>query len=145
MEYLIGSLVALVAIFLSRKIINAQSKPDVKKIVRKVSQSYVYEKIKPAIPVLDILERMKDVETQSRKFEQSLTTRVLVLDNEAYWIKDNSVYSAFVDDEGIDSDTTQVVDMINMDDVQLEKMMFIIEKLTEGLKDDSSNTGNKDF
>lgn len=102
----------------------------------KVSQSYVYEIIKPAVPILEILKRVNQEDTQSRKFEKSLSLRVYVLDGEAYWIKDNAVYVASMpNDQSIDKTSAKKLDIINMDDVQLKKIAFIIEKLTEGLEE----------
>jgi hypothetical protein len=139
MEFLIGSAVALISVLLSRIIFSKQDKPV--KFKLPVSQSYVHEIIKPALPVLNILEKMQEVETQSRKYERSLTVKVMVVDNKAYWIKDSVVYSADVYDDEISKESTKVVDMMAIDEVQLKKMMFIIEKLTEGSQDDSGNTG----
>ena len=66
------------------------------------------------------------------------------MDNQAYWIKDSIFYMADMsNDGGVDKDTTRRVDTMTMDKVQLKKMMFIIEKLTEGLENDSWNSGNE--
>jgi hypothetical protein len=108
-----------------------------------ISQSKIHEVIKPAIPILEMIERLTPKETQASKFEKSQLVRVMVIEGEAYWIKDSVVYQASLDEEAnIDKQTMKVVDIIHMDDIQLKKMMFIIDKLTEGLDDDSSNTGN---
>jgi hypothetical protein len=141
MQYLIGSILGMVAIILCLKLVN--TKQNVKTVSVDISQSKIYEVIKPAIPILEILERLKPKETQASKYEKSLLVRVMVVEGEAYWIKDSVVYQAHLDqEENIDKESTKVVDIINMDDIQLKKIMFIIDKLTEGLDDDSSNTGN---
>lgn len=109
------------------------------------TQSKIYEIIKPAVPVLKILEKLKPVERQSSNFEKSRTVRVLVMGNDAYWIKDNVVYQAEFENDSIDTNSTKVVDIIHMDDVELKRMQFIIEQLTEGAEDDRSNPGNKNL
>jgi hypothetical protein len=40
-------------------------------------------------------------------------------------------------------DSVKPVDIMGMDAVELEKMIFIIEKLTEGTANDSGDSGNK--
>lgn len=71
--------------------------------------------------------------------------RFLTMDNQAFWIKDNTVFVSDVLDgdlSSINESTTRVVDMMTLDKVELDKMIFIIEKLTEGLLNDSGNSGN---
>jgi len=101
----------------------------------RISQSYIYKTIAPAMPILDILKKLEYKETQARKFEKSLMMRVFVMDNEAYWIKDNAVFVAnMADENNIDKTSAKQLDMISMDKIQLEKIAFVIEKLTEGLE-----------
>ncbi len=80
--------------------------------------------------------------TQSRRHQEDSTTRVIVVDNEAYWIKNNIFYKAPLVNERIDKDSAQQVDTTNMDKVQLDKMLFIVDKLAEGTSDDSRGSGN---
>lgn len=145
MEFLIGSLVAMaVFYFLNR---DRPNKMDTKSIMPKVflSQAYVYNLIKPAMPILDILSGPIKVETQSSKHEESKFTKVLVLEDFAYWISNNQVYSAKITEDRIDGESTSVVDIMGMDKVELDKMIFIIDKLTEGTDNDHSNSGNKEL
>lgn len=100
----------------------------------RISQSYIYKTIAPAIPVLEVMKKLEYKETQARKFEKSLMMRVFIVDNEAYWIKDNAVFVApMVNENSIDKTLAKQLDMITMDKIQLEKIAFVIEKLTEGL------------
>ena len=109
-----------------------------------ISQAYVHNLIKPALPVLEILNK-KEITTQSLKHNESRFTKVLILESTAYWISENKVYSANIEDNHIDTDTTSVVDIMGMDKIQLDKMIFIIDKLTEGMDNDRSDSGNKEF
>ena len=144
MDFLIGSIATLLSIFVFFKFYNKDQ--EAKQSFRiNQSQSQIYELIKPAIPMLQILEKLKPVERQSSNFEKSRTVRVLVMGNDAYWIKDNVVYQAEFANDFIDTNSTKVVDIIHMDDVELKRMQFIIEQLTEGAEDDRSNPGNKNL
>jgi hypothetical protein len=65
------------------------------------------------------------------------------LGSDAYWIKNNSLYTAKQDDGEIEEDTTKKVDMYAIDDVELKKMIFIVDVLTKGLTDENRDSGNK--
>lgn len=145
MDFLIGSLTAFAAMYVSYIIIT-RSNITISTKINKISQSYVYEIIKPALPILEALQQYKTKDTQSRLFEKKLSTRVLVMGNLAYWIKDNQVYSAEMQNNEIDNNSVKVVDIMGMDDVQLKKIMFIIDTLTEGSNgNDSGNTSYPKF
>ena len=45
-------------------------------------------------------------------------------------------------DEHINNDMVQEVDTITMDKVQLEQMLFIMDKLREGIDNDSGSSGD---
>lgn len=75
--------------------------------------------------------------TQSKNHYDRTNVRVIILDNNAYWIKDNIFYKAPMIDQMIDKDSAEQVDTIHMDKVQLDKMLFIMDKLREGINDDS--------
>ena len=87
-------------------------------------------------------KRKFKAKTQSRRHQEESTTRVIVVDNEAYWIKNNIFYKAPLVNEKIDKDSAEKVDTTNMDKVQLDKMLFIVDKLAEGTSDDSRGSGN---
>jgi hypothetical protein len=81
--------------------------------------------------------------TQSLKHHDKSNIKVIILDNSAYWIKDNIFYKAPLVDELIDKDSAEQVDTMNMDKVQLDKMLFIMDKLREGINDDSRGSGDR--
>jgi predicted ribosome-associated RNA-binding protein Tma20 len=85
----------------------------------------------------------KNIKTQSQIHEEKNSIKVIIMDNSAYWIKDNVFYTAQISLDGdVDKNTTSIVDTMSMDKVQLDKMMFIIDRLREGTFDDSGGTGN---
>ena len=81
--------------------------------------------------------------TQSTKHYDKTNVKVIILDNQAYWIKDNIFYRAPLVGQSIDKDLAEEVDTISMDRVQLDKMLFIMDKLREGINDDSRGSGNE--
>ena len=87
-------------------------------------------------PTLNIPER---IETQASKYHDSSQTRILFTEQHAYWIKDNSVYRADVVEGAILNESAKPLDIMSMDKVELDEMMFIIETLTEGSDNDYRN------
>lgn len=137
MDFLLGSLVTLLIIGI---IITFLSKfSHIKKQNFRYSQSGIHEIIKPLIPS-DLFKRK--VITQSSKHEENVNVKVIIMGNNAYWIKDNQFYVADLEDGIIDKDSTRIVDIMDMNQVELDKMLFIMDRLREGLSNDSGNSGN---
>lgn len=97
------------------------------------SQSHVY-----ALATDLIFGSAKTIKTptQSIKYQEEQYTKVVVAENKAYFIKNNTFFVADVVDGTIDKESTQEVDTMSMDDVELKKMIFIVEALKEGDTDD---------
>jgi hypothetical protein len=75
--------------------------------------------------------------SQATKHYDKTNVKVIIVDNQAYWIKDNIFYKAPLVNQSIDKELAEEVDTISMDKVQLDKMLFIMDKLREGINDDS--------
>jgi hypothetical protein len=82
---------------------------------------------------------LREMKTQSTDYFDRVHPRILILEDEGYWIADNSVYRADFDGQEIDKETVVKLDTMTMNDVELKKLIFIIEQLTKGL--DSENNG----
>ena len=136
MDYLIGSVVTTLLFILGRRIFaNADSR--VQPLPVAYSQSYIYRIIGPMVRLIELTKRR---ETQVSKYEDSLNIKVVLSENKAYWITNNTFYVANEEDGVIDKESTKPVDTISMDKVQLDKMMFIVEALTEGDDDEPRNS-----
>lgn len=105
------------------------------------SQSHIFKVIKPFIQNTIVVRRPRN--SQSQKHYQKYNMRVIFIENHAYWIKDNVFYVADFENGVVNDETTRVVDTIGMDSVELDKMLFIMDKLREGFDNDSGSTGNK--
>jgi len=81
--------------------------------------------------------------SQSRVHYDKTNVKVIILDNNAYWIKDNIFYKAPLVDRMIDKESAEQVDTMGMDKIQLDKMLFIMDKLREGMSNDSRSTGDQ--
>ena len=79
-----------------------------------------------------ILEGTKPPKTQSTDYISKNSVRAIVVDDNMYWIVNNTFYVADIVDGNVEENTTRLVDTMTMDKVQLDKIMFIVEKLREG-------------
>jgi hypothetical protein len=139
MQYFVGSLATLLVMFVFSR---AYSKTLVQKqrVELHYSQSRLYDIIGPVIKILP--KKEKELNTQSSKFYDKVNYRVLILDSKAYWIKDNCVYVANMVNGELDESSATKVDTMGMDKIQLKKMVYIVDKLTEGKSNDSGTPGN---
>jgi hypothetical protein len=80
--------------------------------------------------------------SQSKIRQEKENVRVIIVENTAYWIKDNAFYTAPMENDLISKDSATQVDTSHMDKVQLDKMLFILDKLREGISNDSRGAGN---
>ena len=142
MEFLLGSLATILAILVLRSAIIKDLAKNSKMSI-KYSQSHIYEITKEFIPDKFFLKKQRD--TQSIAHEKSMYTRVVFLDEEAYWIKNNALFVADIQEGVVAEETARVVDTMGMDKVQLEKVIHIVEALTEGRKNDSGYSGHEGF
>lgn len=131
MEYLIGSVVTFVMMLILSNNIRKSIKTNQIKVLR-YSQLATFEQVKGYLPD-SLFKEPRLEETQMSKHQKTMQIRVIFVGNEAYWIKDNAFYVATTVDGMIDHESARVVDTIGMDKVQLDKMSFIVEKLTEDL------------
>lgn len=137
MEYLLGSVITiLVLVFLRNKLSKIVDKTRPLEI--KYRQSHIFQMVKPFLVFDSPKPRPK---TQSTIYEDKLHVRVILVGDEAYWILNNVLFVANEVDGMIDKETTRPVDTMSMDKVQLDKMIFIVEALTEGKSDEDWNTG----
>lgn len=133
MEYFLGSLITLLIMsYFSKRTQQVVSKKP--KSLR-LNQSYIDSLVSQRI--LDVLLPPEPRNTQSTKHFKKDEVRVIIIENEAYWIVDQTLYVANMVDGSVDNDTTRKVDTMTMDNVQLEKTQFIVQKLTEGKGNDS--------
>lgn len=104
------------------------------------SQSSIHNMIKDFIPKR--LFEKPEVISQSKKHTEKHMVRIIVLDSNAYWVKDNIFYTAQTKNGNIIDETVKPVDIENMPKKELDKMLFILDNLGRGKNNDSSSSGN---
>ena len=136
MEYLL-LLLLIVPLYIAYVYINTGKKIKVKKTVF-ARQSRTLSMVNDMYNAEEDA-REKTKKTQALNFFDKRHVRILIIDNEAYWIKNNAVYKAKIQDGEIDQEAAIALDTMAMDDVELKKLTDIVEQLREGLdREDSS-------
>lgn len=129
MEYFIGSLVTIITIITFGKLFSKKIEP-VKDFSVGYTQSFIHEVVKSSLPEQNVFN--SGLVTQSTQFNKELYHRVIITGDFAYWISNNQFFFAPVEDGMIKKDFARLVDTMSMNSVELEKMTFIVDRLTEG-------------
>lgn len=127
MEYIIGSLVTLFTIFFVNRFIKKELDSNEPMSIR-YSQSHIHNLIDPFLP--DNVELTLLKPSQSTNYLEEIQTKILFVEDKAYWIKDGVFFVADAIDHQVDKESAKQVDTMSMSKVELEKIIFIVEKLT---------------
>jgi hypothetical protein len=128
MSYFVGAMTTLIVFFAATKFV--MSTNTIKKNTGIVyRQSHIHEIVRPILPLIESYKEPKVIKRQSRNHENKINVKVLIVNDIAYWIKDNAFYMAPMNGFFIDKDQATVVDTMGMDKVELDKMLFIMDEL----------------
>lgn len=105
------------------------------------SQSDIHQRILEIVPKKT--NNKIEIESQSAKHAASTMIKIIVIENKAYWVKDNIFYFADTSNGNIVDVTAKPVDISSMSKQDMDKMLFILDNLRKGKKDDSSSTRNE--
>ena len=126
--------------FVATKLISSE-KNVIKENPFRYSQSHIHEIISPLVP--NLREYKKIIPRQSRNQEEKTNIKVVIFDNKAYFVRDAKFYCAEMHGTEIDGANATLVDTMGMDKVQLDKMLFIMDQLRDGKKNDSGDSGDQ--
>lgn len=85
---------------------------------------------------------LKIAHRQSVKNLNKQSVKTIYMNDLAYWIENSALYQANHINGQILKETKKRVDIMSMDRVELKRMIFIVDKLTEGLNNDSGDSGH---
>lgn len=89
------------------------------------------------------LPQSQDLSSQLQKRREESTIKVLVVEDQAYWVASNIFYVSNVENGTPVPESAKPVDTTNMSKKDVEKMLFILDNLKGGNRNDSGSTGNK--
>jgi len=91
------------------------------------SQSAIHNRTKFFNPS----ENKLKIYSQSKRHINKHMLRVMVIEGNAYWVKDNVFFVAETESGSVLHDTAKQVDTSSMSKADIHKMMFILDKLKE--------------
>jgi hypothetical protein len=139
MEY---SIVVGLTILATWSIIRIVTKSKYKKSYRTIYRQSDMHKMMKRFFTYE-LPQHQDTSSQLQKRREEGTIKVLVVEDQAYWVASNIFYVANVEDGAPVPETAKPVDTTNMSKKDVDKMLFILDNLRSGNKNDSGSTGNK--
>jgi len=87
-------------------------------------------------------ERSKQKKQSGQSYNPE-SIKVVVIENKAYWIQNNTFYETIVTDDGeIDQSLAKPVDTTNMDVEEIDRLMKIVDDLRSAERNDGGSTGN---
>ena len=140
MEYIIALGLTFV---LSIAIIRFSVKKNIKSFGKiRYSQTSIHERTKHFIPK-NIHQKSERI-SQAMKHVEEHMVKIIVIDNKAYWVKQNIFYTAETENGNVIPETVRPVDTTDMSKKDIDKMLFILDNLGKGKRrDDSSSSGNE--
>jgi len=113
-------------------------------------QSTIHNIVKNVLPTNEeiikniIMNREKSKQTkQSMQKYNAESIKVIIIENKAYWIQDNTFYETVLTENGeIDQSCAKPVDTSNLDVEAVDRLMKIVDDLRGINKNDGSGTGN---
>jgi len=139
-EYFIGFLVAMVMLVVFRLLGPRIIKGEIVTKI-KYSQSHIHDIIRYNLPD-EVFLPIKKLR-QSSSHERGASLKVVFIDKEAYWIKENKLFVADHEAGIVKEGTARGVDTMGMSRVQLEKVIYVVDILNKGIENDRGYTGDK--
>jgi hypothetical protein len=136
MEYFVGAAITMMVYVVANRIIKKESQKDEDILKITYSQSHIYELMAPYLDLAPPPEEFQP--RQSSQFLKNSYIKIMIVKNKAYWIKDNTFYVADVVGGQVVKEGAKKVDTMAMSKVELNEMLFIIEKLREDGNDNWS-------
>ena len=142
MDYLLGTVATILVFYISKKVFYFQVMKNRLSFSNPNTQSYIHALLLESGGFSDSSYADPfSLNTQAVRHFENSGTRILYLEDSAYWIQDSYLHAGKLSSEGfVIEESVQKVDTMSMDKVQLELTSFIVSKLTEG-QNDRGNTG----
>ena len=137
MEYFLGSIITILSLFIFNQMLKKITSETLR--VPVFTQTLKVELLKNYL--ISVITKKPEKETQSTNHLKKNSMRAFFLGRDVYWIEGGFLFTAKITNNEIDESTKKRVDTHSIDKVELDKISFIVDKLTEGNKDDSGNSG----
>jgi hypothetical protein len=138
MEYIITSVLTFVLSYFILRVIRKRSQKGFSKTL--YSQSDIHNLLKYFFS-LQINDEQKSPSQLTKRKKKDII-KVIVIGDLGYWVSENIFYVAETVNGDIIHQTARPVDTNSMTRKDLDKMLFILDSLKNGNKNDSSGAGN---
>ena len=141
MQELIAVGLTLPLVWVIIKLIKEKNRKHFSKTLYKQSDIHKLLKYFFSIELLNNKESF----SQLTKHKEKSMIKVIFLDNQAYWVSNNTFYVAESVNGEIQKHTAKPVNTNGLSKKDLDKMLSILDSLKNGNKNDSGSTGNERF
>ena len=138
MEYLIALLLTMIASLAIIKTIKIKENNYYNRLSYR--QSDMHNLLKH-LASSNLYKNKKQSQSSIRNDQQAI--KVITVEDKAYWVVDNVFYVADMGEDMPDMSTAQPIDTSNMSKSDIDKMLFILDNLDRGKKDERGSTGNE--
>jgi hypothetical protein len=90
-------------------------------------------------PISDV----SNLTSQLKKRKEEKVTKVIILDDNAYWVVDNVFYVGVAVNGEVRPETAVPLDTSELSKTDINKLLFILDTLKGGKTNDSGSTGNQ--
>jgi hypothetical protein len=142
MEFFLGSIITFAYFIIFNRLFNNAANEKIA-YAPIFSQSRKIQLIKDYLIISTTSKQQKN--TQSVKHSKRNSIKAFFWEDNVYWIENGYLVTARLAGNQIEETTKKRVDTHSLSKVELDKMIFIVDKLTEGNKNDSGNSGKQDF
>ena len=139
MEYVLTAVLTFIASWFILRVIRKKAQKGFSKTLYSLSDMH---RLLKYFFSLNITNDKKPVSQLTKRRERDMI-RVIVMGDLAYWVSDNIFYVAEAIDGEVIPQTAKPVDTNSMTRRDLDKMLFILDSLKNGNKNDSSSAGNE--
>jgi archaellin len=123
-------LISILTIGISFAIINTISKKEKKHFNKIIYRQSDMHNILKQFFFKDIFDD-KIVTSQSKIWKEKQTTKVVIIDEKAYWVSNNMFYVGDAVNGKVNPETGKPLDTSNMSKKQIDKLLFILDNLKE--------------
>lgn len=138
MEYFIVAVLTITTSFVILKIVKRNEKIFIGRPIYRQSDMHNIMKI---FFSRNIFTSQKSTQMEKRADKDSV--RIVAIDDMAYWVVDNVFYTTEIINDRPDMSNARPIDTSNMSKDDIDKMLFILDNLDRGNKDERGSTGNE--
>ncbi len=138
MDYAVVILLTIASVFVILKITKKNEKIFIGRPIYRQSDMHNIMKVFFSRSIV-----IKNKSSQMDKRTEDNNIKVVATEDKAYWVVDNVFYVADLVNDRPDMSTARPIDTENMSKQDIDKMLFILDNLDRGDRDERGSAGNE--